>query len=93
MENVKIGGHFWNRFEVAIDKKNMSEVDKFNYLLGLLQEDVKNCVRGLELSAENYIQAKEILEERFGNKQLSVNAHMKALVKLPNVESLNDGEQ
>ena len=55
----------------------------------MLDDDVKDCVKGLGLSAENYVHAKEILEERFGNKQLSVNVHMKALIKLPSVEFLN----
>ena len=68
---------FWNRFETSIDKKDyLSEVDKFNYLIGLLGENAKECINGLTLSAENYKEAKEILINRFGNPQLIIAIHM-----------------
>ena len=82
---------FWDRFVTSIDNKEyLSDVDKFNYLLGLLDDDAKDCVSGLTLSAKNYAEAKEILNDRYGNPQVVISAHMEALVKLPVVKSLSN---
>ena len=64
-------------------------MDKFNYLLGLLSDGAKDCVNELTLSAEKYVQAKEILQNRFGNPQLVISAHMESLVNLPAVTSIS----
>ena len=82
---------FWNRFKTSIDDKDfLSEVDKFNYLLGLLDPEAKECVSGLDLTAENYAEAKKILTDRFGNPQVIIASHMEALVNLPKVKSISD---
>ena len=85
---------FWNRFETSIDNKDyLNEVDKFNYLLGLLSDDAKECVSGLDLTDENYEEAKRILNDRFGNPQVVIAAHMESLVNLPAVTSLSNVSQ
>ena len=47
------------------------------------------AIKGLPLTADNYGAAKEILEKRFEQKQIVINAHMEGLVKLSPV-SCND---
>ena len=66
------------------------DVEKFNYLLGLLGNSPKKCVEGLTLNTENYEQAKEILQDRFGNPQVVISAHMDSLVKLPVVRKMDN---
>ena len=66
------------------------DVEKFNYLLGLLGNSPKKCVEGLTLNTENYEQAKEILQDRFGNPQVEISAHMDSLVKLPVVRKMDN---
>ena len=85
---------FWNRFETAIDNKDfLTAVDKFNYLLGLLNDDAKECVNGLDLTSDNYEEAKKILSDRFGNPQVVIASHMESLVNLPAVTSLSNVNQ
>ena len=60
---------FWDSYESAIHKnKDLSDVDKFNYLRSLLERSAYDAIAGLTLSAVNYKEAIKILEKRFGNK-------------------------
>ena len=82
---------FWNRFKTSIDDKDfLSQVDKFNYLLGLLDNEAKECVNGLDLTPENYTEAKKILCDRFGNPQVIIASHMETLINLPKVKNIGD---
>ena len=47
-------------------------------------------INGLSLNAINYKEAIEILDERYGNKQVLISAHMQKLEKLPTIKSSND---
>ena len=49
--------------------------------------DALNTIEGLNLTIDNYIKALELLEDRHGNKQATITAHTKNLVKLQRVES------
>ena len=40
-------------------------------------------MQGLPLSESNYQRAVDLLKERFGQKQVLINAHMDALIKIP----------
>ena len=74
---------FWDAFSSAVDEnQQLSDVDKFNYLKNLLEGPAAAAIKGLPLTADNYGAAKEILEKRFGQKQIVINAHMEGLVKL-----------
>ena len=82
--NVLNWSTFWDRFTSSIDDATgINEVEKFNYLLGLLNENAKSCISGLTLSSENYQHAKAILKERYANPQVIISAHMESLVKMP----------
>ena len=49
---------FYDKFESAIDKnESLSNVQKFTYLQGYLEERALKCIEGMTLSSENYIQA------------------------------------
>ena len=54
-----------------------------NYLSGLLKGEAAKVIQGLPLSESNYKRAVDLLKERFGQKQVLINAHMDALLKIP----------
>ena len=79
---------FYDSFNAAIDTStSISKVEKFNYLQGFLEGDALKCISGLSLTENNYDQAKVILENRYGNKQLIISTHMSSLVKLAPVKT------
>lgn len=79
---------FWDTFEASVDKNdNLSPIDKFNYLISLLERSAAEAISGLTLTASNYDEAIEILKGRFGNKQQIINRHMEILLNLDCVSS------
>ena len=42
------------------------------------------------MTAENYTEAIQLLHERFGNTQVQISAHVKQLISLLTVKSMND---
>ena len=61
---------FWDSYESAIhSKKELSAIDKFNYLMSLLTGFALEVIAGLTLTGPNYDEAIAILQKRFGNRQ------------------------
>ena len=82
---------FWEQFSSAVhDRSDLSTIDKFSYLKSLLTDKAEKVISGLSLSAENYKSAVELLEERYGNKQAQINAHMENMLKLAPVKSMGN---
>ena len=54
----------------------MSDIDKFNYLVRYLAEQVLATISGLTLNSENYKEALNILIDRYGNPQVLISAHI-----------------
>ena len=89
--NVMKWSTFWDSYESAVHKnKDLSDVDKFNYLRSLLERSAYDAIAGLTLSAANYKEAIEILEKRFGNKQMIIAKHMETLLNVEAVTSDNN---
>ena len=81
---------FWDSFASAVDDNSaLSDVDKFNYLRNLFEGPAVGAIRGLPLTVENYESAKAILNKRFGQPQVIVNAHMEGVVKVSAVSADN----
>ena len=79
---------FIDTFKNAIhENKNLTAIEKFTYLKSYLRGDAEKCVEGLNLTAENYERGLEILQERFGNKQLIIAKHMNILLALEKIHS------
>ena len=75
---------FWDSFKSAIDgNKDLSEIDKFNYLHALLEGAASRAIQGLPLSKANQKIAVQIIEEQFGRPQQIISAHMEDLLKIP----------
>ena len=54
----------------------LTAIEKFTYLKGQLEGSAADCIQGFSLTSKNYEEAKQILEERFGNPQIIISAHM-----------------
>ena len=80
---------FWNHFTVEVDSSKISEISKFNYLLELVHGEPKNCILGLQHTAEGYLIAKNILEMTFGKDIKVHEALIKDLESLPNITSVS----
>jgi hypothetical protein len=47
---------FWDTFEASVHKnENLSPIDKFNYLISLLERSAAEAISGLTLTASNYV--------------------------------------
>ena len=47
-------------------------------------------ISGLALTNQNYLEAVELLKQRYGNPQLLINTYMEQFVKLEKIEKSND---
>ena len=65
--------------------ESLSKVQKFTYLLSLLEGTASDTVSGFTLTDSNYDAAVDLLHERYSNKQLIINNHMEQLVQLPQI--------
>ena len=82
---------FWDQYKSAIhDNENISEVEKFTYLKSFLADSALATISGLNLNAENYKEAIDILEKRYSNVQVLISAFMTKFVQLPRIRSSND---
>ncbi len=82
---------FKDSFEVAVMKNaDLEEVEKFHYLRKYLKGEARLAIEGFEVTQENFRQAYELLERRFGNKQVIVNCHMEELSTIAAVTNKDD---
>ena len=77
---------FWDSYNVTVHlKESLSKVQKFTYLLSLVEGTASDTVSGFTLADSNYDAAVDLLHERYSNKQLIINSHMEQLVQLPQI--------
>ena len=89
--NATEWAEFWESFYSAVDSNpELSPVDKFIYLRSLLKGSAEETISGFSLSEGNYKEAIKLLSERYGNKQITITAHMDAILKLPQVDTISD---
>ncbi|XP_064625943.1 uncharacterized protein LOC135486774 [Lineus longissimus] len=76
---------FWERYTAEIDKNsNISDINRFDYLYGLLEGEALDSVRSLIPSAANYVILKKTLLETFGKDRKIIRAHVLRLFHLRN---------
>ena len=80
---------FWDRFQASIhNNDNISDIDRFSYLKKYLAGTAYSTISGLTLSNANYKEAIiTLLEDRYGNPQVQITAHMESLLKIKRVRS------
>ena len=74
---------WWDCYNSAIHTNpELTDVDQFNYIKSLLEDEALSTIQGLPLTAANYKTAIDLLTERFGRKSVIVSSHMDSLLKL-----------
>ena len=77
---------FWDSYNVTLNlNESLSKVQKFTYLLSLLEGTASDTVSGFTLTDSKYDAAVDLLHERYSNKQLIINSHIQQLVQLPQI--------
>jgi hypothetical protein len=72
-------------YNVTIDA-----ISKFHYLKSSLEGIAANVIKSIPVSSENYIIAWDLLCERYNNKRLLINHHLKALFSLERINSASE---
>ena len=72
---------------VANENNDLTDVEKFTYLISHLTGYGLRLQAGLALTSGSYRVALELLERRFGIKQVIIDSHMESLYKLPLIRS------
>ena len=74
---------FKETFEAAVDSRDdLNGAQKFYYLSSYLEGPAKKVIAGFQQSAENYKKAWDLLDDRYGNPQLVIQAHTKTILEL-----------
>ena len=82
---------FWDQFKSNVHgNNNISAIEKLNYFRTLLEDSALSAISELTLSAENYGQALEILQARYGNDQVLISAYMQKFFQIPKIQNSND---
>lgn len=76
--------HFHDTFESLINKDlHLDNVQKFHYLISSLEGEALHLIQSLEITDNNYKIAWDLLKERYENKRIIINSHLKSLFDLP----------
>ena len=84
---------FFDSFSCAIhENESLSNVQKMNYLVNLLEGQASDVIKGLSLSNENYNIALQLLKDRYSDDQILISMHMNKLLSLSPVrkDDVND---
>ncbi|XP_056094778.1 uncharacterized protein LOC130073406 [Rhinichthys klamathensis goyatoka] len=88
---ISLWQDFWNQFETAIHRNDaLSKTEKFNYLKTYVTGAASKAIAGLMLTDSNYDHAIDLLQNRFGRKDLLINTHMTKLLNLCPVKKSHD---
>ena len=82
---------FMDSFESSVDSDSqLSCIDKFLYLRGLLKGKALSTIAGLKLTNENYNEAKELLRSRFGDEKILKSTFFGEILNLKPVNDANN---
>ena len=82
---------FWDQFNISIHENiSLSNIEEFNYLRTFLTDSAYSLISGLSLISENYEEAVNVLNKRFGNKQTLIFSCVDSFVQLPVVKNSNN---
>lgn len=78
---------FKEMFKALVDRdESLNKIQKFYYLRNSLTDSVKDRIKSIELTEENYEVVWNILNERYESKQLTVYNHINAIFESPKLE-------
>ncbi|XP_071579935.1 uncharacterized protein [Temnothorax nylanderi] len=79
--------NFRNTFKAVIDEnESLSDIKKLYYLRSSLKGVASEIMTSIEMSADNYEIAWNLLENRFENKRVLVHHHLQALIEYPAIQ-------
>ena len=74
---------FWELFQVTVDKNDrLSEIEKFCYLKSKLTGVAKQAISGIFISTENYEIAKQLLDDRFNDREFILHHNLREVMNL-----------
>lgn len=78
---------FFEMFDTLIAQNAaLSNVQKLIYLKSYLKQEPLNLINNLALISDNFEVAVNILKQRYENKFLIINSHLKNLIELPSLQ-------
>jgi hypothetical protein len=81
---------FWDIFSALVDKTKAPEVRKFGTLKTLLEGEPKLYVDPMYTTAENYVEAKEFLEKKYGDRTIIVRQLRNEIYALPHCRTIDE---
>ncbi|XP_072159636.1 uncharacterized protein [Bemisia tabaci] len=79
---------FANIFTIAVHGvASLSAVEKFQYLISTLEGDALSLIKGLEITAANYVVAWDLLRARYHNERRLISYHIGQLLDLEEVKN------
>ena len=85
---------FFDVFTPVIDRnKELTSVQKLQYLRSTLQGKAAACIETLATTDANYMDALDLLNDRFDNQRLIIMRYCRAILDLPKLtrDSLDQG--
>lgn len=86
----KFGGNWekWTEFKDSFEstihqKVYLQNIEKFQYLRGVLFDEAAQVVSSLSTTAENYDVAWQLLKDKYDNKRLIMDSHLTELLNVP----------
>jgi hypothetical protein len=88
----EFSGHFekWLSFRDVFqslihNNNNLNSIEKMHYLKSSLFGDALHTIENLAISGANYDEAWSLLEKRYGNERLIVQAHIRKILNSPTI--------
>lgn len=77
---------FRDTFESLIhNNETLPDINKFHYLRSSLEGSAALIIKSIEFTSQNYFVAWDLLCQRYNNKKLLINNHLKALFRIENI--------
>lgn len=73
------------------NNQRLSSIQKFHYLLSYLEGDAARILSNIEVSSANYNDAWQLLFNRYNNKRLLINHHLKSLFNMQQLNRETEG--
>ena len=67
------------------ENSSLSTIQKIYYLKSCLKEEAEQIIGSLELTDENYTVALQLFKDRYDNKRVIIQKHVRALIDLPTI--------
>ena len=82
---------FIESFNAAIHNNDeLTDIERMNFLVNHVEGEAEAVIKGFMLTNDNYMIAKRMLEDRFGDPQVLISSHMSKLLTLDAITDMGD---